>query len=90
MRAGETEIQKQIYKGDVTMSIYERVGGKMRLIRILNGRTQRDTAAALFICPKHYGRIERGRINISLDLLVAFARVHGVDLAYLLQGEERR
>ena len=67
------------------MSIQERICAKMKRARNASGRTQNQVAEKLFITPRHYGRIERGQVNISLDLLSAFAEIHGIEPSHFFE-----
>lgn len=59
-------------------------GAHVRLIREERGVSQHDLADQVDMSPRHYGGIERGQANVTLDLLVRLAAGLGVEPAEMM------
>ncbi len=61
----------------------ERLGRKLKLLRLAHNMLQVDLAVAADINSNHYGKIERGKVNIHLNTLRKLAKalnIHGHEL----------
>ena len=67
-----------------------RVGGNVRRLRLLRGFTQARLAELAGNSDKHVGQVERGEVNVGLDVLTRLASALAVDLADLLGQPPRR
>lgn len=65
-----------------------RMGERMKKQRKLLHMTQEQIAERLNISVKHYGGVERGNAGLSLENLVLVSDILGIDLDYLIKGEE--
>ena len=54
------------------------VGTRLRQLRKDKSQSQIHAAELVGIHPNHLGAIERGEVNVSLGVLVAFAKAYGV------------
>ncbi|MDP9034279.1 MAG: helix-turn-helix transcriptional regulator [Myxococcota bacterium] len=61
-----------------------RLAGRLRRLRAARGWTQRAAAGRIGVGPVVLRRLESGRANPSLAVLLSVARVYRVDLAELL------
>lgn len=64
------------------------MGERMKKQRKLLHMTQEQLAEKLNISVKHYGGVERGNAGLSLENLVLVSDILGIDLDYLIKGEE--
>ncbi len=62
-------------------------GVRIRQLRIKNGLTQEQVAAALNIDRSFYSRIEAGKNGCSVDLFIQLSDLFGVSLDYLIMGK---
>jgi transcriptional regulator with XRE-family HTH domain len=68
-----------------------RVGRAIRRVRLLRGLSQEKLAERAGASWKHVGQIERGEVNVGLDVLARIARALSVDAAELfLEPRGRR
>src|SRR3954452_16792157 len=68
-----------------------RVGRGIRRVRLLRGLSQEKLAERAGASWKHVGQIERGEVNVGLDVLERLARAQSVDPADLfLEPRGRR
>ena len=63
------------------------LGKRMATLRKQMGRSQKDVSKALGISASAVGMYEQGRREPPAELLVAFARLYGVSVDYLLTGK---
>lgn len=64
------------------------MGERMKKQRKLLHMTQEQLAEKLNISVKHYGGVERGNAGLSLENLVEVSDILGINLDYLIKGEE--
>src|SRR5207248_9792943 len=57
-----------------------RVGGNVRHLRRLRGFSQERLAEGVGNTYKHIGQVERGEVNVTLDVLTAIAACLSVDV----------
>lgn len=69
-----------------TVELKKRVGSNIQRIRMERDLTQIKLAAAMTMSVKYLQAVEGGKQNLSLDSLVKFARVLGVDALDLLMA----
>jgi transcriptional regulator with XRE-family HTH domain len=65
------------------------VGPTVRSLRVARGLTQQDLAEAVAVAPETVSRIERGRLNVSVDLLGRLAATLEVGVESLLKPVAR-
>ena len=65
---------------------YTAIGRNIRAARSKAGLTQAQMAERLGISVLHYGRLERGNRNVSLDQLAAISIILQVPVVELLRG----
>jgi transcriptional regulator with XRE-family HTH domain len=76
---------------DPGRAIRTRVGGVVRRLRLLRGLSQERLAELAGNSWKHVGQIERGQVNVGLDVLGRIAHALAVDVADLfVQPRGRR
>jgi transcriptional regulator with XRE-family HTH domain len=63
-----------------------RVGRNIRNLRRLRGWSQEQLAERIEMTEKHVGRVERGEVNVTVDLLATVAKTFAVDIAELFSG----
>lgn len=64
------------------------MGERMKKQRKLLHMTQEQLAEKLNISVKHYGGVERGNAGLSIENLIEASNILGIDLNYLIKGEE--
>lgn len=64
------------------------MGKRLRNQRKLLHMTQEELAEKLDISVKHYGGVERGNAGLSLENLVTVSNILGMNLDYLIKGDE--
>ncbi|MGK5738149.1 helix-turn-helix domain-containing protein [Micromonospora sp. URMC 103] len=68
------------------MSLLRRViGGVLRRLRLRQGRTLREVAAAAGVSVPYLSEVERGRKEASSEVLAAICRALGIHLSELLE-----
>lgn len=67
-----------------------RVGGNVQRLRRLRGMSQERFAELVGNTGKHIGQIERGEVNVGLDVLARIAAALSVDVADLFTTVPRR
>jgi transcriptional regulator with XRE-family HTH domain len=70
-------------------AIRMRVGRTVRRLRLSRGMSQERLAELVGNSGKHIGQIERGEVNVGLDVLSSIAAALSADVADLF-GEPRR
>jgi len=65
------------------------VSEKLKLIRHIKQWSQEEVAHRLNISPSTYGSMERGETKLSLERLKELARIFEIDLAQLLDSDEK-
>lgn len=75
---------------DDPRAIRTRVGGMVRRLRQSRGLTQERLAELASNSSKHVGQIERGEVNVGLDVLARIALALSADVADLFVGPRRR
>ena len=66
-----------------------KVNEKIKFIRLIKKWSQEEMAHQLDISPSTYGSIERGETKLSLARLEEIAKVFEIDLAELLNANEK-
>lgn len=66
------------------MLLRELLGGRLRELRAARGMTIRALAVAARVSPAHVSDVERGRAEVSSELLAAICTGLGVEVADLL------
>lgn len=61
-------------------------GQRIRRLRIQNGLTQEQIAAAVNVDQSFYARVEAGKKGCSVDLFIQLSILFGVSLDYLILG----
>ena len=61
----------------------KQLGLRIAELRLKNGLTREDFAAAMAVSPRYLGRVESGGQNLSVKSLVNFADALGVELTDL-------
>jgi transcriptional regulator with XRE-family HTH domain len=67
-----------------------RVGGHVQRLRRSRGLSQEQLAELVGNTGKHIGQVERGEVNVGLDILARIAHALSVDPSDLLAGHPRR
>jgi transcriptional regulator with XRE-family HTH domain len=67
----------------------ERIGERLRALRLANGLKQSEMANLLGIDPPHWSRWERGHRPIPTDMAWQLTQLFEVDLDYIFAGETR-
>lgn len=67
-----------------------RVGSNVQRLRRSHGMSQERLAELVGNTGKHIGQIERGEVNVGLDILAHIAMALSVDVAELFQTPARR
>jgi transcriptional regulator with XRE-family HTH domain len=78
--------------GDPGHAIRTRVGRAIRRLRLQRRVSQERLAELAGTSGKHVGEIERGQVNVTLDILADIARALSIDVAYLFapaRGRQR-
>jgi transcriptional regulator with XRE-family HTH domain len=70
----------------VNARVRRRVGRKIKRLRNLREWSQEQLAERAGHSTKHIGEVERGAINVTLDVLISIAVSLSVDLAELVRG----
>ncbi len=65
------------------------MGKRMKKQRKLLHMTQEQVAEKLNISVKHYGGVERGNAGLSIENLIVVSDILGINLDYLIRGEEK-
>jgi len=68
---------------DKRRAIRVRVGRNVRDFRLLRGLSQEDLAESAKTTSKYIGQIERGEVNVSLDVLASIAGGLSVNVTHL-------
>lgn len=63
-----------------------RVGAKIRQLRRLRGLSQEQLAEMVGNSQKHMGQVERGEVNVTIDILTAVAAKLSVDVGELFRA----
>jgi transcriptional regulator with XRE-family HTH domain len=63
-----------------------RVGRNIRHFRRLRGWSLAQLAERIDMTEKHVGDVERGKVNVKVDVLTTLAEMLGVDVAELFSG----
>ena len=63
------------------------IGFRLRKLRQVYGKTQEELCDEIGVSDTHYRKIEAGKRNGSLELIVEMAEYFNVSLDYLLLGE---
>ena len=69
--------------GDERQAVRTRIGKKVRQLRLLRGLSQERLAEMVGNERKHIGLVERGRVNVTIDILTAIASSLSVDVSEL-------
>ena len=68
---------------DNARAVRLRVGKKVRQLRRMKGLSQEQLAERVGNTHRHIGQIERGQVNVTIDILTAVAAGLAVDVAEL-------
>ena len=66
-------------------AIRERLGANVKQLRTSRGWSQQDLAELVGNTDKHVGQVERGEVNVTIDILSAIATHLGVEVAQLFE-----
>lgn len=69
---------------DQLRAVRERIGNNVKQLRSSRGWSQQQLAERVGNTDKHIGQIERGEVNVTIDILTAIALQLSVDVARLL------
>jgi transcriptional regulator with XRE-family HTH domain len=72
----------------VAMTTLEKIGAKIRTIRVAKGLTQENIAEQLGMSHSGYAKIERGEVDMNISRLEQIAQKFCVDLAEIVQTNE--
>ena len=75
---------------DHAKSVRLRLGRNVQQFRRLRGFSQEHLAERAFTSLKGIGRIERGEVNVTIDVLTRIAASLGVDVCDLLESDADR
>jgi transcriptional regulator with XRE-family HTH domain len=64
-------------------AIRERIGSNVRQLRTSRGWSQQQLAELVGNTDKHIGQVERGEVNVSIDILTAIAAHLSVEVVQL-------
>ena len=67
-----------------------RVGKQVQRLRMSRGLSQERLAESVGNTGKHIGQIERGEVNVGIDILAGIARVLAVDMRDLFAAPVHR
>ena len=67
------------------LSVYEKLGERIRGIRVKQGKSQADLANAAHIALPHVSRIERGKVRMQLDTFIRIAEALEISTDELLR-----
>lgn len=70
------------------MTTLEKIGTKIRNIRVAKGLTQENIAEQLGMSHSGYAKIERGEVDMNISRLEQIAQKFCVDLAEIVQTNE--
>lgn len=76
--------------GQNPRAIRLRVGRNVQRLRRLRGLSQEGLAERVGNTWKHIGQVERGEVNVSIDILSRTAAALGVDVSTLFMAPSRR
>ena len=65
-------------------AVRERIGRNVRQLRIARGWSQEQLAERVGNTDRHVGQVERGEVNVTIDILTTIAAHLSVDVARLL------
>jgi transcriptional regulator with XRE-family HTH domain len=71
---------------DSRQKVQLRVGRNIRHLRRLRGWSLEQLAERIEMTEKHVGEVERGRVNVNVNLLAAIADIFNVDVAEFFSG----
>lgn len=80
---GRSEAKEDAALARALSSEQERLGTKLRALRVERELSQETAAERARISPKHLRRLELGQANVTLVTLIACARAYGVTLGEL-------
>ena len=66
-------------------AVRDRIGNNVKELRARRGWSQQQLAELAGNTDKHIGQIERGEVNVTIDILTAIAAQLSVDVVRLLQ-----
>jgi transcriptional regulator with XRE-family HTH domain len=70
---------------DSRLAVRLRVGRKVRHLRRLYGLTQEELAGFVGNQHQHIGQVERGQVNVTIDVLTRIAKRFAVDISELFR-----
>lgn len=70
---------------DDLKAIRVRIGRKVKQLRLLRGLSQEKLAELVGNQYKHIGQVERGEVNVGIDILAKIAANLGVDVSELMR-----
>ncbi|MCD7841172.1 MAG: helix-turn-helix domain-containing protein [Lachnospiraceae bacterium] len=68
----------------MTQNDYEKLGGKIKKLRIQMNLTQAEVASALDVTPGYISNVENNRSAMSLRILIYYAKLMGISLDTLI------
>lgn len=69
---------------DLQAEVRQRIGRKVRQLRLLRGMSQERLAELVGNQYKHIGQIERGEVNVGINILTSIAAHLSVEIADLV------
>jgi transcriptional regulator with XRE-family HTH domain len=66
-------------------NLRSRLAGSTRRLRAAQGWTQEEAAEKAKLNPRHYQKIERGEVNVTLGTIAQLCRAFGVDVPDLFE-----
>jgi transcriptional regulator with XRE-family HTH domain len=73
---------------DDVQAVRLRIGKKVKQLRQLRGMSQEKLAELVGTQYKHIGQVERGEVNVGIDILVSIAANLSVDVSDLVEPAE--
>ena len=70
------------------MLIRSAVGARVCALRTQSGQSQDELAQMVDINRSHLSRVEKGKVNVSLDYLIKIANGYDVPLTFFFAGME--
>ena len=69
------------------MSVSNKIGEKIRQLRVLGGLSQENVAEEIGMSHGNYGKIERGEIDVSSTHLIQLAKVLKVNVSDFFENK---
>ena len=65
-------------------------GGKIRRIRKIFRKTQQEFSEEIGVCAHHLGRMERGQVNITNEILHKIENLYGVNIMSSIKKTDKQ